>query len=60
MRAREGISAKEVQLPRSTAWGDGASQLQSGLDLQTAPHFPAWVTEEPKGPPVKLVCIFTP
>lgn len=60
MRAREGISAKEVQLPRAMAWGDGASQLQSGLDIQTAPHFPAWVTEEPKGPPVKPVCIFNP
>lgn len=48
--AREGISAEEAQLPRVMAWGDGASQLQRGLDIQIAPYFPAWVTEDPKGP----------
>lgn len=50
MGAREGILAEEAQLPRVMAWGDGASQLQRGLDIQIPPYFPAWVTKEPKGP----------
>lgn len=50
MGTREGISAKEAQLPRVIAERDGASHLQGGLEIQTAPQFPAWVTEEPKDP----------
>lgn len=42
------------------AWGGRATELLSRLDIQTVPYFPRWVTEEPKGPPVRPVCTFTP